>query len=300
MSSLDVRLRCIRSGEPRSARSGTRAASRTKQVIRDRRGLAQRTGRYARTATSAWQYSDMGATPASPVFVGRAAELTVLAEVTERVAEGAAGFVVIGGEAGVGKARLVEEVALRAQSAGLRVLYGRCVELGAAGLPFASLLDALRELVRSTPPGELDAVLGPGRRQLARLLPELDLDAAEPGLTAGGAGTPGQLLKLVLGVIERLSAVRPLLLILEDGCRRVSALVRRTGRARHQGVELPWRRTRHRAAAGQDPVTAGGPGRVVGSVDQQQGVVADQDHGTPQPNRTPVVVMGEGRVRLLV
>ena len=54
------------------------------------------------------------------------------------------------------------------------------------------------------------------------------------------------------------------------------------------------------AAAGQDPVTAGGPGRVVGSVDQQQGVVADQDHGTPQPNRTPVVVMGEGRVRLLV
>ncbi|MCU1503710.1 MAG: hypothetical protein JWM12_3064, partial [Ilumatobacteraceae bacterium] len=152
----------------------------------------------------------------SPVFVGRQEELAAIAGAAERAVGGTAGFVLVGGEAGVGKTRLVEEVAIRAERQGLRVLLGRCVELGVEGLPFAPLMDAVRDLLRSTPADEVDQLLGPARRQLARLLPDLDPDGTEIGDHRESPGTPAQLLELVLGLLKRLSAARPLVLVIED------------------------------------------------------------------------------------
>jgi ATP/maltotriose-dependent transcriptional regulator MalT len=88
------------------------------------------------------------------------------------------------------------------------------VQLGAEGLPFAPLVEALRDLVRSTPRRELDEVLGPARDLVGRLLPGMDgkADAASPDYAAQGS----QLLELVLGLLERLSAQRPLLFVIED------------------------------------------------------------------------------------
>lgn len=53
-------------------------------------------------------------------------------------------------------------------------------------------------------------------------------------------------------------------------------------------------------AAGEDPVAAGGPAGIVGAVDQQTVVVADQDHGAPQPDRQTVVVTSQRQVRSLI
>ena len=94
------------------------------------------------------------------------------------------------------------------------MLTGQCVELGAEGLPLAPLVDMLRTLARSMPPGELAAVLGQAGPSLARLLPELAPDTV-PG-PAGDDIRKGQLLELVLGVLTRVSAVRPVLIVLED------------------------------------------------------------------------------------
>jgi DNA-binding CsgD family transcriptional regulator len=150
----------------------------------------------------------------SPVFVGRREEIASLTALLERAAEAEPGFAIVAGEAGVGKTRLVTELAGRATGSGFTVLAGHCVELGAEGLPLAPLIDALRTLARISTPDELAEVLGPARRGLGRLLPELD---------PGGAAEPApegiqvsQLLELVLGLLGRLSARRPLLLILED------------------------------------------------------------------------------------
>ena len=155
----------------------------------------------------------------SPVFVGRRDEVASLAAMLDRAAEGQPGFAIIAGEAGVGKTRLVGEVAGHAAGAGFSVLTGHCVELGAEGLPLAPLIDALRALARTTPPGELAEVLGPARRGLGRLLSELDpgaLLAQNPGAEAAADGIqPAQLLELVLGLLGRLSARRPLMLVLE-------------------------------------------------------------------------------------
>ena len=150
----------------------------------------------------------------SPVFIGRRGELTSLGALMDRARAQEPAFAVIGGEAGVGKTRLVREAAERAAGAGFLVLTGQCVELGAEGLPLAPLVDALRILARTLPPGELAQVLGPAAPVLARLLPEL--------LPGAGTRRPGeevqkaQLLEHVLGVLDRLSATRPVLLVVED------------------------------------------------------------------------------------
>ncbi len=154
----------------------------------------------------------MSATLISPVLVGREPELSILLAALERAAGGEGAVVVVGGEAGVGKTRLVEEAAARAARTG-RVLSGACVEVGGDVLPLAPLVDALRSLARSTPPGQLEALLGPARRALARLVPELDPEAGE--LTVH-EGAPAQLLDPVLGLLARLSAQRPVLLVIED------------------------------------------------------------------------------------
>lgn len=133
------------------------------------------------------------------------------------IAQASAGdpaFALIGGEAGVGKTRLVDEAKRLAGEAGFVVLVGRCVEMGAEGLPLAPLVDALRELARTTSPDELARLLGSARRGLARLLPELDPDAPADGSVDGGRSA--QLLELVLGVVSRISRDQPLMLVLED------------------------------------------------------------------------------------
>jgi hypothetical protein len=72
----------------------------------------------------------MTATLTSPTFVGRTEELARLAAAVERAAGDVPTSVLIGGEAGVGKTRLVGEVVAAARAAGVTVLHGGCVELG--------------------------------------------------------------------------------------------------------------------------------------------------------------------------
>ena len=144
----------------------------------------------------------------SPIFIGRREEMTALAALMDRALAADPAFAVIGGEAGVGKTRLVGELTTQASGSGFLVLTGQCIELGAEGLPLAPLVDALRTLARATPPDALAEVLGPAGPSLARLLPELvpDTVAARP---PGEEIQKAQLLELVLGLLGRLSARRP-------------------------------------------------------------------------------------------
>jgi tetratricopeptide (TPR) repeat protein len=151
----------------------------------------------------------------SPVFVGRDAELAALTAALDAAIAGDPAVVVLSGEAGVGKTRLVEEAAERASAAGARVLAGSCIEMGGEGLPFGPLAHAFRSLMRDTSPEELDAFVGPARSELAQVLPDLDPDST-PRTTPLGDGGTARLLELVVGVVERLAADRPLMFVIED------------------------------------------------------------------------------------
>src|SRR3954470_16659932 len=147
----------------------------------------------------------------SPRLVGRDSELAVLSTAAEHAAAGTPTAVLVAGEAGVGKSRLVTEAARRLEADGWRVLSGECVELGSEGLAFAPLTDVLRMLAASCTDDELAEVLGPARQELAWLLPELGDDSAPVP-----AASPAQFLELVLSVMVRLARLRPLLLVVED------------------------------------------------------------------------------------
>jgi DNA-binding NarL/FixJ family response regulator len=151
----------------------------------------------------------------SPVFVGRETELAALTATLEAALAGDPAIVLLSGEAGVGKTRLVEEAAGRANTAGARVLAGSCIEMGGEGLPFGPLAQVLRALMRETSPEELDAFIGPARSELAQVLPDLDPDSA-PRTSPLGEGGTARLLELVVGVIARIAADRPLMFVIED------------------------------------------------------------------------------------
>lgn len=145
-------------------------------------------------------------------LVGRTSELDELRAAYELTATtGSPVTVLLGGEAGVGKTRLVTEFATESRAAGARVVFGQCVELGESGIPYAPVASALRELAAELGPERFLELAGPGRDAVFRLLPELGSDSA--GDIDGGQG---QLFEVVTVLLEQVSADRPLVLVVED------------------------------------------------------------------------------------
>ncbi|WP_281424100.1 ATP-binding protein [Nonomuraea rhizosphaerae] len=149
----------------------------------------------------------------SPVFVGRDKELSSLSEAFDEARKGAATAVLVGGEAGVGKTRLVQRFAERAARDGAHVLYGGCVELSTEGLAYAPFTAALRQLVREQGTDRIAALLpGGAERDLARLLPEFGEPSSDGETETGRA----RLFEQFLTLLERLADSRPTILLIED------------------------------------------------------------------------------------
>jgi DNA-binding SARP family transcriptional activator len=147
-----------------------------------------------------------------PALVGRAAECRAAGDVWREAATGRAQLLLVTGEAGIGKSRLVEELARRAAADGHAVAYGRAYE--AAGRPpWGPVIDWLRsEPVRAG----LDTLGGMWLTELARLLPELRI--AHPQLPdAPPASDVGRRHHLLDAVGRGLLATgRSLLLVVDD------------------------------------------------------------------------------------
>lgn len=150
----------------------------------------------------------------SPVFVGRTEESAALDRALAAAADGAPRAVLIGGEAGVGKTRLLEETLERARDAGALTAVGACVEAGADGLPFAPVSTLLRSLSRSLG-DELAEAAGGFGGELALLLPELG-DPAAPPAPAGDGEARGRLFELTARLLDTLARRRTLVLAIED------------------------------------------------------------------------------------
>ena len=125
----------------------------------------------------------------------------------------------VGGDAGAGKTRLVEEFTDSARGQGVRVLTGGCLELGDGGLPYGAVSEVLRGLAQEVGLPELRRLAGPDARELQRLAP-----GVRPVDQRGGEG-PGveldassqlRLFEALLGLIGRLAAKGPLVVVFED------------------------------------------------------------------------------------
>jgi predicted ATPase/DNA-binding CsgD family transcriptional regulator len=156
---------------------------------------------------------EMGGRVASPTLVGRVEELQTLEAARRRAADAEPAVVLVGGEAGVGKTRLVAELTARCAADGTRVLVGHCVPVGNGALPYAPIVEALRTLLAEVGVGAVRELVGPSWPELARLAPAL----GEPARS----GPPGQaaqsrLFELLLGLLGRLGDQAPVLLVVED------------------------------------------------------------------------------------
>src|SRR5437870_4011242 len=115
-----------------------------------------------------------------PVFVGRHHELVELRAGLEDAVTGRGRFLLVVGEAGIGKTRLVEELSREAAERGHLVLWGRCWE-GEGAPPYWPWIQVIRTYLRIAHSEGLPRVAGgPGAPYLAQLVPEL-----------GGAQSPG-------------------------------------------------------------------------------------------------------------
>src|SRR6266540_4593889 len=159
----------------------------------------------------------------SPVLVGRVAEAAQLWAAFERAVAGSPATVVVAGEAGVGKTRLVSELLARARAHGALALVGGCLDVGEGVVAYAPMVEALRPLGELLGPEELERVLAGARPELARLVPELGAPVASVSSRGGSVGAeatgvlePGRLFELLLGVLHRLAERGAVLLVVED------------------------------------------------------------------------------------
>ena len=152
----------------------------------------------------------------SPIVVGRDAEISAIADGLEAARDGRASTLLLAGEAGVGKSRLVAEAMRMASERGMQVLRGSCVNIGAAGVPYGPIVEALRELHRELPQDELTELVGTSGSDLARLLPSLVVGPDLPEPTAQSQWLQARLLEAILGLVQRLAARAPVLLVIED------------------------------------------------------------------------------------
>jgi len=162
--------------------------------------------------------------PSARRLVGRADELAVLDRLVGLGPPGGeAGpptrAVLLAGDAGVGKTRLLGELSERAQRQGWRVLVGHCLDFGGDWLPYLPFRDAFGRLVADQP--EVADELVTSTPALGRLLPERRSGPGPSG-SAGPRGETGdgqlrvRLLDAVQHALEQLGRSAPVLLVLED------------------------------------------------------------------------------------
>jgi predicted ATPase len=151
-------------------------------------------------------------------FVGRAWELAQLAAALREAKTGRGQLLVVSGEAGIGKTRLVSKLAELAVGEKARVLWGRCWE-GEEAPTFWPWVQIFRALVFSPDPTALAGTGSKGPAELARLIPEIE-GFLRPDAEASAQSPSGQarfrLFDAATTLIRTAAANQPLVLILED------------------------------------------------------------------------------------
>src|SRR5262245_20325497 len=156
----------------------------------------------------------MAGTLSSPILVGRDTAMSPLSAALERSTAGEPCVVLVGGDAGLGKTRLVTDFATRAEATGARVIVGACLDLRGDGIPYGPVLDGLRALSATIGPAALAEMLGPVGLELATVAagigryigasPEAIAALGGPSVRAGA--DQARFFELILNALEQLSS----------------------------------------------------------------------------------------------
>ncbi|MBV8490514.1 MAG: AAA family ATPase [Candidatus Eremiobacteraeota bacterium] len=176
---------------------------------------------------------NFGSAPATTPFVGRIEERKSLESAWLRAARGRGTTMFVGGEAGIGKSRLMAEIGAHVAAQGGRAIFGRTSNPEA--FPYESIVDALRRSFPLISQAHLEPIW---LSSLAPLLPELH--GLHPDLPEMPSLDPlrsrTRLFEAIARIVEHLARSRPLLVVLEDAhwahkttLEAMEALARRIG-----------------------------------------------------------------------
>lgn len=157
------------------------------------------------------------AAPAEDVFVGRAAQLAAIDQALARSEERAGGFVLVAGEPGIGKTRLVQEAVSAAATRGCVVAWGRCEE-GDGAPPFWPWIQVIRALLEHPATEVVRTAVRTHGVQLAQLVPEVGAVVADlpPPPPVDPAAARYRFFEAVGGFLEDLAGPGPLALVIDD------------------------------------------------------------------------------------
>jgi len=150
-------------------------------------------------------------------FVGRKAELETLTTALERAASGLGGCIMLAGEAGIGKSRLVSELSLGSRDQNFATLQAACLYADAPS-PYGPIVEIIEAISARQPvqrdsadplEGEIADSLGAARRALG-------LDESSTPAGQASPGSQAQTFELLTHLLATLSRRRPLLLVLDD------------------------------------------------------------------------------------
>jgi DNA-binding SARP family transcriptional activator len=165
-------------------------------------------------------------------LVGRRGEIAALHQALEQTLEVGARVVIVTGEAGIGKTRLIEEFAAEVATRGFRMLSAGC-HATEQPLPFRPWVDALRAEGSGLDLGLVSQLSPPTRRQLGRVFPELVEDAH---LNQSTVNESGFLFEAFGELVEELAEGKPTVIVIEDlhwvdamSARLLAFLARRLG-----------------------------------------------------------------------
>ncbi len=148
--------------------------------------------------------------PRSALLVGRDPEIEQLCASLDLGSSGERRSVLLAGDAGVGKTRLLTELRDRAMAQGWRVVAGHCLDFADAALPYLPFSEVVDRLAQEAP--EAVAAALDSHPALGRLQP----GRRWAGTPAEGVVEPRALLEAVHALLERAAADTPLLLVVED------------------------------------------------------------------------------------
>jgi class 3 adenylate cyclase/tetratricopeptide (TPR) repeat protein len=167
----------------------------------------------------------VGPTPLAPMtearvesaFVGREAELDRLDAALEDALAGQGRLVLVGGEPGIGKTRIAEQLVTRARARGVRGVWGRCFE-GEGAPAYWPWIQLLRAYAATRPTAALRAELGPGASEVAQLLPEVAdvVPDLEPPLSLDPETARFRLFDAVASFLRRAARESSLVVVLDD------------------------------------------------------------------------------------
>ena len=148
-----------------------------------------------------------------PVLIGREAELSELEDALLDANRGAGKVVLLGGDAGMGKTRLATELQQRARQIGMIPLWGGSSEADLE-LPYLPFVEALGNHLSGTAADDVRRRLGPVRRELAHLFPQLEQDVLP--LDVESQQGKLRLFEAILVLLTLVADGHGLLLVVED------------------------------------------------------------------------------------